>query len=301
MGKKFVNQFFLLMSWACLLVGFDFSEALGQPGVLPPPSLGEPSQVLSPLPAMTTPAEPVASVLEAVEVAPQPVATWYQASYWFGPAPWDIGFELGLNGSDGNNRSLSLRTGGHLKRETEYWKFDTSLVYNKNSANDVETQNNALLDVRVDRLLGESPWTLFFINQELYDEFQAFDLRVSLNSGLGYRVIDTETIDLLTRFGAGASREFGGPDDRWAQEALFGLDYDHQLTPSQRLTSKVDYYPEWEDFNKYRVVTDVGWEIDLDKPKNVSLKLSVLNRYDSTPNGSDPSQLNYSVLLIWGL
>jgi len=184
---------------------------------------------------------------------------------------------------------------------SEKRKFDTSLVYNKNSANNVDTQNNALLDVRIDRLLGDSPWTVFFLNQELYDEFQAFDVRVSLNSGLGYQLIDTETVDLLTRAGAGASKEFGGPDDRWAQEALFGLDYEHQLSPSQRLTAKVDYFPEWKDFEKYRVMTDLGWEIDLDKPKNVSLKLSITDRYDSTPNGADPNELNYAVLMIWGL
>jgi len=238
---------------------------------------------------------------ETIETPPVPVLEWYEPNYWFGPAPWDIGFELGLNGVEGINQALSTRVGGHLKRETKFWKLDTSLVYNKNSANHVETQNNALLDVRVDRLLGESPWTLFFLNQELYDEFQAFDLRVSVNSGLGYQWIDTKTIDLLTRFGAGASKEFGGPDDRWAQEALFGLDYEHQLTHSQRLTAKVDYYPEWKDFEKYRVVTNLGWEIDLDRPKNVSLKFSIIDRYDSTPNGVDPNELNYAALLIWGL
>lgn len=226
---------------------------------------------------------------------------WYHLAYWFGPTPWDIGFELGINGTEGINEALSFRTGGHLKRETDFWKFDTTLVYNKNSANDVETQNNALLDVRIDRKLGESPWSLYFLNQELYDEFQAYDLRVSGNTGVGYQFIDWEHLDLVGRFGLGASREFGGPDDSTAFEALFGLEYDHELTKTQRLYAKADYFPEWEDFERYRVVTDVGWEIDLDKPGNMSLKFSVIDRYDSTPNGADPNEINYAVLLIWGI
>lgn len=226
---------------------------------------------------------------------------WYHFAYWFGPTPWDIGFELGINGAEGINEAISFRTGGHLKRETDYWKLDNTLVYNKNSANGVETQNNALLDVRVDRKLGDSRWSLFFLNQELYDEFQAYDLRVSGNAGVGYQLIDTEHIDLIGRFGAGASREFGGPDDSTAFEALFGLEYDHELTKSQRLSAKIDYFPEWEDFERYRVVTDVGWEVDLDKPGNLSLKFSVIDRYDSTPNGADPNEFNYAVLLIWGI
>ena len=208
---------------------------------------------------------------------------------------------MGLNGSEGLNNTFSFRTGGHLKRETELWKFDTTLAYNKNTSNDLETQNNALFDVRIDRKLGDSRWSLFFLNQELYDEFQAYDLRVSLNSGLGYQFIDTEHIDLIGRFGAGASHEFGGPDDRWAYEALFGMEYDHELSKTQRLSAKVDYFPEWENFDFYRVVTDIGWEIDLDRPGNMSVKFAVIDRYDSTPNGADPNEINYSVLLIWGI
>lgn len=226
---------------------------------------------------------------------------WYHFAYWFGPTPWDIGFELGINGTEGINEALSFRTGGHLKRETDHWKFDNTLVYNKNSANGVETQNNALLDVRIDRKLGDSPWSLYFLNQELYDEFQAYDLRVSGNTGVGYQFIDTEHLDIVGRFGAGASREFGGPDDSTAYEALFGLEYDHELTKTQRVYAKADYFPEWEDFSRYRVVTDIGWEIDLDKPGNMSLKFSVIDRYDSTPNGADPNEINYAVLLIWGI
>jgi len=276
-----------------LLCDNSVSHAQGEPAVLPPPGA-----VMTPIASPELFQVPAPTgfgnvVQETLQVEPESAFSWYEPNYWFGPAPWDLGFELGLNGAEGINQALSMRVGGHLKRETELWELDTSLVYNKNSANDLETQNNALLDVRIDRLLGDSRWTLFLLHQALHDEFQAFDLRVSLNSGLGYQLIDTETVDLLTRFGAGASKEFGGPDDRWAQEALFGIDYEHQFTPSQRLTAKVDYYPEF--------VADLGWEIDLDRPKNLSLKFSILDRYDSTPNGVDPNELNYAVLLIWGL
>jgi hypothetical protein len=64
---------------------------------------------------------------------------------------------------------------------------------------------------------------------------------------------------------------------------------------------KVDYFPEWEDFGNYRVVSDTGWEIDLDKPKNMSLRFTLNDRYDSTPNGVAPNLVNYAVLLNWKL
>ncbi len=230
-----------------------------------------------------------------------PTPGWYHPRSWFGPAPWDIGFELGLNGNEGINETLSMRVGGHVKRETDRWKLDTTIAYNKNTANNVETQNNALLDARVDRIFADSPWSLFFLNQDLYDEFQAFDLRVSLTGGVGYQIIDTKTVSLAGSFGAGASHEFGAVDAKSAYEALFGLDYEHEFSSMQRFSAKVDYFPEWENFGFYRIVTDIGWEIDLDRPKNLSLKFSVIDRYDSTPNGVKPNELNYAALLIWGL
>jgi len=282
------------------------------PAVLPPPSASVPPIQIASAPDEPLETEPAVTPADktindpnvlltqgAISIAQAP--KWYHFAYWFGPTPWDIGFELGLNGTKGVNEALSFRTGGHLKRETDFWKLDTTLVYNKNTANGLETQNNALLDVRVDRKLGESPWSLYFLNQELYDEFQAYDFRVSANTGIGYEFIDTKHLDLLGRFGLGASREFGGPDDSTAFEALFGMEYDHELSKTQRLYTKADYFPEWEDFGRYRVVLDVGWEIDLDRPSNMSLKFSIVDRYDSTPNGVNPNEINYSVLLIWGI
>ena len=42
-------------------------------------------------------------------------------------------------------------------------------------------------------------------------------------------------------------------------------------------------------------------QIDLDRPKNVSLKLSLIDRYDSTPEGAQANNIDYSVLMIWKL
>jgi putative salt-induced outer membrane protein YdiY len=279
------------------------APAVLPPPVQAPPVYGELESLLAPQaqPLVGEPLldEPLAP--ETVDAAITPTPYWYHPDYWFGEDPWTAGVELGINGSEGNNNVFSMRSGGHLKRETTRWKFDSSLVYNKNHTNGVETQNNGKLDARLDRNLAESPWTLFVLENLIYDEFQAFDVQLSLNSGVGYRWIKTETLDFLTRVGAGATREFGGVENDWQPTALFGLDYEHQLTKMQRATAKVDYFPEWEDFRAYRVVADLGWQINLDRPKNMSLKLSVIDRYDSTPEGAEPNNLDYAVLLIWGL
>jgi putative salt-induced outer membrane protein YdiY len=226
---------------------------------------------------------------------------WYEPAYWLGLDPWDMGIELGINGSEGNNNVFSMRAGGHVKRITRRWKFDSSLAYNKNHSNGAETQNNGKHDLRLDRILAESAWTLFVLENLIYDEFQAWDVQLSLNAGVGHQLLKTPTLDLLGRLGAGGTREFGGAEEDWQPTALFGLDYTHQITAMQKLTGKVEYYPEWEDFRQYRVVSDLGWQVDLDRPKNVSLKFSVIDRYDSTPEGTSPNNLDYAVLMIWKL
>lgn len=272
------------------------------PQEIAPPDGGSPESIL--LPPVELPAEkPIAEqvVEEAAAEAITATPTWYELRYWLGADPWDAGVELGINGSNGNNDVFSMRVGGHAKRTTKYWKLDSSLIYNKNHTNGLETQNNGKHDLRLDRILAESPWTLFVLENLIYDEFQTYDLQLSLNTGVGYQWIKNDATDLLTRVGAGATREFGGVNDDWQPQALFGLDFSRQLTKMQKLTAKVDYFPEWEDFNQYRVVSDFSYQVDLDRPKNVSLKFSLIDRYDSTPDGVEPNSLDYAVLMIWKL
>jgi hypothetical protein len=224
---------------------------------------------------------------------------WYQRLYWIGPAPWDTGIELGLNGSSGTSDTLSIRTGGYIKRESRFSKLDLSAYYNRTTDSGIATQNNAQADVRNDWLLDElSPWTLYGTMNLFYDEFQAFDLQASGNTGVGYRFVHEPGLEMLARMGAGTSREVGGPDDRWVPETLVGFEYSQQLSATQKFYGKLDYYPEWEEVGEYRMVADTGWEIELVQPSNLSLKISASDRYDSTPNGAEPHLLNYSVLLL---
>jgi putative salt-induced outer membrane protein YdiY len=241
------------------------------------------------------------TLADSIDVTPPPVYDWYQPAYWFGPTPWDAGVQLGINGSESNNSVFSMRTGGHLNRESDRWKLKSSLNYNKTVTNGIETQNNGVHDLRLDRILAATKWTLFVLENFIYDEFKTYDVQLSLNSGVGYQWIKTDTTDLLTRLGVGTLREFGGVENDWQPTALAGFDFTRQITKMQRLTAKVDYFPEWEDFSNYRVLADFGWEIQLDQPKNMSLKVSAIDRYDSSPDGSTPNALDYAVMLIWGL
>lgn len=229
---------------------------------------------------------------------PTPTDEWIE----FTPSlvDWEGTLELGINASEGNAQSLSMRSGGDLKRETETNIWEVDLSYAKTSSNSIETQHNALFNAKHEYLFV-SPWTLFTRFGTEYDEFKAFDLRLSLNTGLGFRHVDSEFTKFKSRAGVGVSREYGGPSDDYVPEATFGLDFEHQINERQKFTAIIDYFPDWRDFADYRLVTDVGWEVLLDEAAHLSLKLSVLDRYDSTPNGRKPNDIDYALLLLWKL
>ena len=285
----------LSASWKFLLTT---APALGQDLILPSPaeSIGASLSVEdSPVDqGSVSTVDPQASTSNIF-----PETSWIVPVQWFSGPTWEKSLEIGINGSEGNAQALSLLTSGRLSRETDATKWGIDIVYAKTEAESVLTQHYAFLNSRFDYNLGESRWSLFNITRLEYDEFKAFDLRLAINGGLGYDFIDTQTKTLTGRFGAGASREFGGVDEDWVPEAVFGADYTHKLSKRQKLTLTTDYYPTWEDFKDYRLVTQASWELLLDEETNLSLKVGLLDRYDSTPQGLKANDVDYFVTLLW--
>lgn len=219
---------------------------------------------------------------------------------WFCFECWDSSFEIGINGASGNSDNFNTRIGFDLERKTPVTAAKLGFDYSSAEVNGVDTQNFANLKLDLDRVFAEgSPWSLFLKTDLLWDEFRPFDLRLAINSGLGYKWVDNGATLFRTRTGAGVSREFGGVNNDWIPEAVFGLDFNHQLNDRQKLTATVDYLPSFEDFSDYRIVGDFSWEMLLHEATNMSLKLSVLDRYDSTPDGAEANDISYALLLLW--
>jgi putative salt-induced outer membrane protein YdiY len=223
---------------------------------------------------------------------------WYEVPWRWLTRGWDNHAELGLDGASGNARTLAIQTGLEMNRKTDLYTVAIDFDYRQASTFDTITEDNGRLNIDYDRLLADSPWSAFGKFGMEWDEFKVFDLRLNLNGGAGYHWIRNEDTTLVTRFGAGASKEIGAPDDAWKPEAVFGLDASRQINRYNKMKAKVDFFPAWEDFSDYRLVSDLAWEILLDDSDNLSLKLALTDRYDSTPQGARPNDVYYSVLLL---
>lgn len=262
-----------------------------------------PEALFSPPPPEITPAEELAPLDESLPSGelppPTPEYTFFDLGYWFPTDGWSNSFEIGINGSTGNADSFSIRTGAHLQRTVDASTFTFDVKYAKTLSHGFETQHNALLNSNVESDLGDSPFTSFLKTSLEYDEYKAFDLRTAINVGVGLYLLKAEDAKFIVRFGSGVSRELGGPDDRYVPEAVYGLEFDRRLTKRQKLYATFDYFPDWTDYSDYRLVTNAGWEFVLDQESNLSLKLGAIDRYDSTPHGRKPNDLDYSLLLLW--
>ena len=241
-------------------------------------------------------------------VIPEDPETGVWMPYWFAQTlePWDKelkqwsgGVELGLNGANGNSEIFKVRFAGDGKRETEATVLSFDWLYNYATANGEESENRAILNGKQELLFADSPWSWFFTEQVIYDEFKAYDIRLALHTGLGYQWLKTKRTSLKTRVGAGGSWEFGGPNNDFMPEAVLGLDFEHKLTKRQKITAVLDFFPDLADFGEYRAQAKIDWEMLIDPDWNLTLKLGVLDIYDSTPEGANPNDVQYYATILW--
>lgn len=213
--------------------------------------------------------------------------------------PWTGSVELGLNGTAGNQETFNMQLGAKGKRATDNVTHTLDLTYVEKSSGGVQTAQNALFDTRVEWLLRDGRWTYFIHSFSEYDQFKAFDLRVNADTGFGYYFIKTDPNQLIGRLGASTSREFGGANDEFLPELLAGLEWNYKVNDRNKLSAKIEYYPNVTEFSDFRLNARADWEVAVAPEWGLSLKLGAINRYDSTPGTAKPNDINYSMVLLW--
>jgi putative salt-induced outer membrane protein YdiY len=212
---------------------------------------------------------------------------------------WHGSVELGLSGTSGNSETFNVRLGAKAKRDTPRAVHTYELTYLDKSADSRQTAHSALIDGRSEWPFPDTPWSFFIHGLGEYDEFKAFDFRASGDTGLGYQFIKNDATDLKGRFGGSASHEFGGPDDDVVPELVFGAEWKHCFSPRQNVSVQVDYFPNVTAFTDFRMNGRASWEVVVAPEWGLSLKTSVIDRYDSTPGDAKSNDLDYSLLLLW--
>lgn len=264
-----------------ILAGLSFSAVRGEE----PAPLGEPIPLKEWIPDPKAEAE--SDLIEVIVPPPPP------------PKLWSGGFEFGLNGAAGNSELFKTRVAGNTKRETPKNIFTSDFLYAYGEANGVRGENHALWNLRDECLFPGTPWSLFVSGTLEYDEFTAWSTRAAAHSGLGYVFVKNDLTLFRTRLGAGASRELGGPENRVVPEALVAFDFEHKFTDRLKATSTVTFYPDLGEIGEFRAVGQAAIEYLIDPTWNLTFKIGCLDRYDSTPEGQKPNDIEYFAVLLW--
>jgi putative salt-induced outer membrane protein YdiY len=250
--------------------------------VNPAPKAGE---------APPPPPPPPAPAAAAPEVTPDP------ESFWEG---WKGNAELGLTGAAGNSENFGFRGGLGLKRETSKMITSLGFSYVYGTSDGDKNTDRGELNLKNEWRIAP-PWRFFVTGKVEYDQFQDWDWRTSAFAGIGYEFIKTDRTLLLGRIGIGASKEFGGSDNRIKPELDLGLDWEHKLDDRQKVFATIDYYPSLLNFPEdYRVVAKAGYEVLVDPTNGMALKLGIEDRYQSQPGtGKKKNDFLYFATLVW--
>ena len=212
---------------------------------------------------------------------------------------WNGSFQLGLDGASGNNESVNLHLGLNAQRRTPLNCVTIQMDYFKKSSGGVETANRGYGDTRLERFFLGLPWTIFIHGTFEYDQFAGFNRRLSSDAGVGRKLIESDDTFFIARCGLGATRSFGSPDDRVTPEGVLGLDFQHKIGKRHLFTASGEYLPDLTNFGHYRVNSHADWTFLLDQELNLSLKLEVLDRYDSQPFGKKANDIDYAAMILW--
>ncbi len=301
----FLRSLFGLFLLPMLLPAARADELPAPPGVLRLPPISAPANTDvsgSVVPEVVASSDESANS-ESDEAIPVVTPPSYVPTFLFPAyhevAAWSGSFELGLDGTTGNSETFNFRFGLDMERNWDIHQIDIDLDYLRKTAGGIETANRALLDWRYERQFRDTRWTWFVHGTLEYNDFEQWDARVTADTGLGYRLIDTESTALIARSGGGVAHKIGLPEDDWTPELVFGIDFEHKVGKRHRLKAKVDYMPNVTDFSGYRINSQGSWEMLIDEAMNLSLKLGVRSRYDSAPRGAKPNDLDYSAVVMW--
>jgi putative salt-induced outer membrane protein YdiY len=215
---------------------------------------------------------------------------------------WSGEVSAGADGSQGNNDRFSARAALIVQRESSRNISKLDAQYKRAEENSNKTDDVAIVQLRNDwRLAEESRWALFVDGLFEYDAFKDYDYRTALNVGPAYRFYDTEDLKLSGRLGVGASREFGSDDTDVKPELLVGLDYQHQLTETQKVVAGVQVYPDLSELGEFRAIARLAYDMTMIERLGLSLRLGLEDRYDSNVEAdTEENDFDYFIALVRG-
>jgi putative salt-induced outer membrane protein YdiY len=195
---------------------------------------------------------------------------------------WTHELALDVGGRTGNTRKTSL---GGAVRSVLAGPDDKTALYARGvwaKENGTKTEDELLGGADYERVLTKRHTWYGRVEAE-QDDIEALDLRTTAALGYGYYFIKQDPDMLRARVGLQYRHEdyqSGRTEDTVAAE--LGVRFERNLTSWAKLVSEITYAPAFDDLQDYRVDHCSSLDIPLGNTKHWTLRLGVLNSYNST-------------------
>lgn len=233
--------------------------------------------------------------------APLPPAATAKEPGFFDLDSWDKSIDLGITGSSGNSDNLTARVQLSAERKTSKLESKASALYRLSQQDGDNTENRFRFDLSNDWLPPEGSKIRWWGRGAYeYDEFQAWDHRLSASGGIGYELINNDKHTLVGRLGLGGSQTFGDENEEFRPELVAGLDYAYQIKENQRFVAGTEVFLDVSDTDFWRTNSFARYEAVIDPTNGMNFKTGITHRYDSEPGGDvDKSDFEYFATLGW--
>jgi putative salt-induced outer membrane protein len=198
---------------------------------------------------------------------------------------WTSSVGLGLTKTSGNSdvTNLALTAQAVDEMVKGKWSTNVNLTYARNDGD--ETANKGGILTELDYPQGDRLFYFGKVGFE-FDKFADLDLRTSPGGGLGYIIVHADGVKLSATIGANAVTDFFSNNTRDTRGTLsWTEEFAYDLTSTANLTHNFNIQNNFKDFGDYLLSTELSLSTKVSD--HLSLKASLLDKYDSTPFSAD--------------
>jgi putative salt-induced outer membrane protein YdiY len=189
---------------------------------------------------------------------------------------WNGDLTLGWNVRQGNSEITDFSLSAGFRRRTPISRLSLDYLGNQNTTDGVRITDSHRANLAVDRFTSTRFYWRPISAQYYKDELQNIKHQATVDSGIGYHVIDTPRTSWELQAGVGGnylenvSVAPGEPNGEWSPVATFGSDFEYELTSWMDYELYIDLVFLEDEAGKYQhhivsnLSTDLVGNLDLD-------------------------------------
>lgn len=194
----------------------------------------------------------------------------------------DMDFER--NQGEAEQISNQLRLGTLASYRWKGKAVEVDLKYERRQDEQENVTNRLLFDGTHEWFFNATRWSHYLGGKIEYDQLRDFDRRFETNTGFAYSVLKNRSSHVKLKAGATVVREIGveREENGIAPDSTYGVSVNQKVTNAHKISTKVDYIPQWSDLKDYEVRSEANLNFVLDEALDLRLQVGARNRYESS-------------------